>query len=298
MEPRGASRILFGLGLVVCTGSLRAQNAPVESNACTAAIPASAYTRVPVYLQAFADSSRRAVLPSADFFAQSVAFKVRELLGARGSQLPEADSVLSGSTLWGEVSITARRNGQLSWRAAEWSTGADTVLKSSLAFLQRAIKEASDGGEMVAMPDGFTGDSVTFTLAFITPLVEKGGKVRPLKARQAIPVFTISRMWETPVEMTRRPNIEYPVFARSIGSIGDVRLTYVVDSTGKIKQGSIKESWPEGIERPKGQLRNAYDAFLEAVMRDLPRARFKPATLGGCPVNQVVVQDFNFLLER
>lgn len=290
--------MLLTIGFLLSAGTARSQNAPVESNACTARIPTSEYTRVPVYLQAFADSSRRAVLPSADFFAQSVAFKVRELLGANGSQLPKADSVLSGSTLWGEVSITVRRNGQLTWRAAEWSTGADTVVKSSLAFLQRAIKEAVDGGEMVSIPDGFTGDSLAFTLAFITPVVEKGGKVRPLKARQAIPVFTISRIWETPVEVTKRPNIEYPAFARSIGSIGDVRLTYVVDSEGKIKPGSIRESWPAGIERPKGQLKNAYDAFLEAVMRDLPRARFKPATLGGCPVNQVVVQDFNFLLER
>jgi len=271
-----------------------AQKQPIEVDSCLYRIPASAFKRVPVFLEATADSASRAILPGADLFAQSVAFKVREFVGGSESKLTEADTVIDWSRMWGEVIVTVHRDRPLAWRAPEWSSRADTLPRSAVRMVKRAIEAVVAGGEGVTLPEGVSGDSLTFGLSLVYPRVTKEGQVIPIKARQPVPVFTMAVAWEKSVEVTRNPRIVYPEISRSMGAIGNVRLAFAVTRQGEADMTTVKELWPPALKRPTGELRNAYDAFLRSVIRALPTAKFSPAVIGGCVMNQMVEQTFSF----
>jgi hypothetical protein len=275
-----------------------AQKQPIAPDSCLYTIASNAFKRVPVFLEATQqDGASRAILPSADFFTQSVAFRIRELLGVGNSKLAEADSVVDWKTLWGEVVVTVRRDAAPTWSVKEWSGRADTSRHSSLRILQNALKGVIGSGEFVAIPDGI-GDSASFGMSFVNPRVTKEGKLIPVKARQAVPVFSLLVPWDKSVELTKSPNIHYPEIARSLRGIGAVRLAFMVDKSGRADIETVKEVWPADKTRPKGEALLAYEAFLRAVKRDLPSARFSPAIIGGCVMNQMVQQTFEFELSR
>lgn len=282
--------------LSVFTLPAGAQKQPLEADSCVYRIPAKAFKRVPVLLQATADSASSAILQGADFFAQSVAFKLRDLAGGSDTQLADADSVIWWGSLSGEVRVTAHRAGSLTWKVPEWASGADTLRRSALAALRDAIEQVSSSGETVMIPEGFAGDSVSFGLSLIHPTVTKEGKIVPVRARQPIPVFTIGVPWEEPVEPSRNADVKYPELSRSLSSIGNVQLAFAVDRNGRVDTATVKEIWPANLERPTGSMLRSYEAFLAAVKRALPSARFSPATIGGCPTKQMVSQTFEFLL--
>jgi len=280
--------------LLVLPVSTEAQKQPIEADSCLYRIPRSSLKRVPVFLQATADSVNKAVLPSADLFAQSVAFKIREILGTKGSQLAEADSVVDWSRLWGEVIVNLRRSAQPTWSVPEWSARADTIPRSSISLLIRAIKGVVEDGEMIPYPQGISADSISFSLSLVNPIVTDKGKILPVDARQPVAVFSIAMAPEKSVQVIEAPKISYPEFSSSIRSIGGVRVTYVVNKSGRVEPETLKEVWPSGIDKPTGQLLRAYEAFLRAVKHGLPSAKFAPATIGGCPVKQVVQQFVEF----
>ena len=271
-----------------------AQNQPLEADSCLSRLPASAFKVVPVFLEATADSTARAILPAADLFSQSVAFKLRELLGSDGATLPVADSIIGWRTLWGEAAVIAHRGGAPTLRIPEWSAGADSLPKSSLRLLVRAISEVIASGETVSIPESIPADSISFRLSFLFPDVTKQGKVIPVKGRQPIPVFTISVAWRKSPEMARFPRIDYPEISRTRSAVGVVRLAFAIDKNGQVDPESVREVWPAGIPKPQGDLLKAYEAFLSAVKRGLPTGKYSPASFGGCPVRQVVVQSFDF----
>lgn len=289
--PMRCALFFLMLGLLALPAG--AQKQPVELDSCLYRIPASAFKRVPVFLEATADSQSRAILPGADLFAQSVAFKLRELVGGHESKLAEADSSVWWASVWGEVVVNVTRAGPLTWHVADWSVGADTLPKSALAVLRRSIEAVASSGELIALPEG-NGDSWSFGLSLVHPLVTKGGRLIPVKARQPVPVFTLSVPWEQPVEMIRLPKLEYSEFSRRLGATGAVRLSFVVDKSGTANAESVKEVFLAGEKRPVGEDRIYADGFIRAVKRALPSARFAPAVVGGCALNQVVQQVFDF----
>ena len=273
---------------------VEAQKQPIEPDSCLYRIPANAFKRVPVFLEATADSASRAILPGADLFAQSVAFRLRALLGGSESKLAEADSTIDWSRLWGEVVVTLHKDGAPTWAIPEWSSRDSDHPRSALRFLRNAIQDVVASGETVSFPDGFSGDSITFGLSLVHPRVMKDLKVIPVKGRQPVPVFTMAVAWEKSVELTKFPHIVYPEVSRSLGAIGNVQISFAVNKQGRADMETVKEVWPATLRRPTGELRNAYDAFLRAVIRGLPSARFSPAVIGGCVMNQKVVQTFDF----
>ena len=282
--------------LMLTASSAAAQKQPIAADSCFASIPASAFKRVPVFLEATQqDSASRAILPNADFFTQAVAFRIRELLGAKDSKLVEADSAINWGTLWGEVVVTVKKDAPIAWSVQAWSGRADSSERSSLRVLKRAIADVVTNGESVILPDGM-GDSASFGMSFVHPRVTKEGKIIPVNARQAIPVFTLLVPWDKSVELTKFPSIAYPEISRSFGAIGSVRLAFLVDKSGRPDAENAKEVWPQDKPRLTGQTLRAYEAFVRAVKRDLPTARFSPAVIGGCVVNQMVEQSFNFTI--
>jgi protein TonB len=78
----------------------------------------------------------------------------------------------------------------------------------------------------------------------------------------------------------------YPSMLQSAGLEGDVRAQFVVDTLGRVEQGSFHVLQP------------THDLFAAAVRDALGRARFKPAEVGGHKVRQLVEQTFTFRITR
>lgn len=78
----------------------------------------------------------------------------------------------------------------------------------------------------------------------------------------------------------------YPSMLQSAGVEGSVRAQFVVDTLGRVEQGSFRA------------LESTHDLFTAAVRDALSRARFKPAEVGGRRVRQLVEQSFSFSITR
>ena len=78
----------------------------------------------------------------------------------------------------------------------------------------------------------------------------------------------------------------YPTMLQSAGVEGDVRAQFIVDTLGRVEQGSVRV------------LDSTHDLFAAAVRDALDRARFKPAEAGGHKVRQLAEQVFTFSIKR
>ena len=78
----------------------------------------------------------------------------------------------------------------------------------------------------------------------------------------------------------------YPSMLQSAGVDGQVRAQFVVDTLGKVEQGSFRA------------LESTHDLFTTSVREALARARFTPAEVGGRKVRQLVEQTFTFSITR
>lgn len=80
------------------------------------------------------------------------------------------------------------------------------------------------------------------------------------------------------------PAPDYPDALKARGVQGSVVAQFVVDSSGRVEPASFVV------------ISSRNDLFSLAVRNSLQRARFKPATLAGRPVRQLVQQSFSFVL--
>lgn len=78
----------------------------------------------------------------------------------------------------------------------------------------------------------------------------------------------------------------YPSMLQSAGVDGSVRAQFVVDTLGRVEQGSFRA------------LESTHDLFTASVREALARARFTPAEAGGRKVRQLVEQTFTFSITR
>jgi protein TonB len=88
------------------------------------------------------------------------------------------------------------------------------------------------------------------------------------------------------VEVIRGAVPRFPDALRSSGIEGDVHVTFVVGTNGRVEPASITVS-----DSP-------HRLFTDAVRSALLDARFRPAEVGGRPVRQLVAQSFSFRLAK
>jgi periplasmic protein TonB len=81
-------------------------------------------------------------------------------------------------------------------------------------------------------------------------------------------------------------NPSYPEALRSAGVEGEVRLQFVVDTTGRVESGSVKVA------------RSTNDLFASAARAAVPRMRFYPAEIGTRKVRQLVELPITFQITR
>lgn len=89
---------------------------------------------------------------------------------------------------------------------------------------------------------------------------------------------------EQVVPSRRNPAPAYPSMERAAGITGEVVARFVVDTTGRVEQGSAEV------------LSETSPSFGAAVLNVLPRYRFTPARVQGRAVRQLVEQRFVFRL--
>jgi hypothetical protein len=176
--------------------------------------------------------------------------------------------------------------------------GDDTLFMPSRLLLARALSAARAAGARIGWPSGAQEDSLMFELEYRVPEIRPPGTVRPMRARLAVPVFSMARPWRTEVEVRRPPSVTYPSEPRGAWVEGNVMLEFVVDTAGRLAPGPIKDIWPAGRPRLTGDEGAWYEDFIAAARRGLYAARFAPATVGGCPVPQLEQMPFTFNLRR
>jgi TonB family protein len=78
----------------------------------------------------------------------------------------------------------------------------------------------------------------------------------------------------------------YPSTLQRIQLEGEVLVRFVVDSAGRVEQGSVTV------------VEATHPLFADAVRDWLPRTRYAPAEIGATPVRQLVQQTIGFTLKR
>jgi hypothetical protein len=289
-----AGALVGGIG-----GSAHAQDSTriVSETACVAHLPPSVFTRVAVYAYVHVDSGvSRSVRFEAEDFLPDVAAAVTRMLHGTPNVVPRGDSAVSWRGLDATVNVTAYRNGHFSWRV-RGSPRTDGVAP----LLERALQSAASAGAtipLVADDAGVTPDSIMFSIETAHPTVDRGGHVSPMTAEGAsIPIFSLPVPWSDPVSLKpgNRPP-KFPYDARDHGAVATVVEMFVVDSTGHVDPSTIHEKWPANTPAPQGDRGRYWREFVSAVHEALASFRYTPASLGGCPVAQVVSQPFQFSL--
>lgn len=229
--------------------------------------------------------------------AQSVAERLREILGATRDSLPRGAPAITWHDLKGSIAVTVHRADlRMEWRvdSAPGTFGSPTAI----GLLERALFESRTSGELAFVwPDSLESDSVRFKLRFVRPFIDHEGTLVPHGFPMAFAAFTVDVPREAlPVPRGSAPR--YPARARAAGAEGGVRLRFLVDSGGGVAASSVSEVWPPDQLRPTGKLAEFYADFLDAATRVVVREGFEPGRVGDCRVTQWLEMQFEFKLQR
>jgi len=111
----------------------------------------------------------------------------------------------------------------------------------------------------------------------------EGGKAPIIQTDQPYFEFQVEKPVVTAPGST---SPRYPDMLRQAGVEGEVLAQFVVDTTGKVENGSLKI------------LKSSHDLFIQSVRNALPQMKFIPAEVGGRKVKQLVQQPFTFSIAR
>lgn len=281
-----------------------ARAAAAQSGACRDAIPRDSLRPVVITIAPrLYDGAARAAEPTVLLFAEQTAARLRTELGAGPGQLPDVSERLPWQASSGRVEVVLYRDGR-----SRIAVGDPRIVEkgpiiesdtAGAALLARAASATVDADGPFFWDERVEGDSLAFELAF----APSGDRSEPPRRSYLPPVaFSVFRHMlpaETPVALIPgSTTMRYPAAAKRANFVGTVLMRFVVDSTGHVPPESIGDVWPTDKPRPTGRAAAAYAEFVEAARTALRTGRFRPATIGGCPVAQLVVQPFDFSLTR
>lgn len=241
------------------------------------------------------DAAAAASASTVQLFAQTTAERLRELLGARPGEVPDATDRIAALHAGVSTRIVVRRGGGMAIRFLRDGepTRADAL---DATLLARAIRFAADSSGPYPWPDAMPGDSLTFDIWMTYPSVSAEGDVTPIGAGFSVPAFSLLLPPITSARPVSMPRLQYPT--RTVGQnvVATVVMRFMIDSTGRVAPESIHDQWPSDRPRPRGEIGDHYRAFVRAVRRALEGARFEPARIGGCATRELAQQRFEFRL--
>jgi TonB family protein len=191
--------------------------------------------------------------------------------------------LLATPALVNEVRLAVRRDGRVAEAALVTRSLADAADRALLA----AIRDADSAQVLPALPAG-SPEKVTVFLSLVL-----GGRTQhpdsattATATRRDVAVLSLPQFRDArgvrPAVGQRGP--KYPPGVKAVGREGSVDLSFVVDETGRVTPGTVR------------LVSFTTAAFAQAVLDIVPRFRLEPATIGGCPVKQLVRQPFQFHL--
>lgn len=272
-----ASRFLVGLVLVLSSSSVAAgQNAGSDSTRCDS---------VPQYgLRTDTLAAQLSIEP-----ADALPTSWEEMLLAGISEhftMPPTSGtpVYDGSksvdgrdlvsiSIVGEVMSYLTRDGSLSDPLISVSTLSPEIDRRLIA----AIRDLDLSRAIPPLPSNMKVDSVRVRYS-ISEHPDSGRIARPLNVVQQ-PTWVLDR----PVFARRdNPSPRYPREGERARVGDEVLVSFVVDNDGRARMETVR------------MLRGRYREFQLAVLDVLPRMRFYPARIAGCPVAQLVQMPFSF----
>lgn len=266
--------------------------APIDAawSDCLRAVPESTGLLVTAYLGIPAsDSVPPALRDQVNNFAVTLDDEMRHALGSLSDTLPYVSRRTPGF-MTTSAHLVVRRDGTFDWSTADtaqWSRRTRQLLLDALQARRKA-------GDMIVWPDEVPGDSARMRLyVSLASLVNGkliGDEVLPL----AIPVFTTRVLAEKPASVKHSVSPQYPLRNRNDGWIGTVNMQFVVDTSGRADESTIRDIWPKGAPSLRDDQRDVYAAFMKAAIEGIRGSTFYPAELAGCKVRQVVQQAFVF----
>lgn len=286
------------LGFVAGTPSvIAAQDVNVAPSAtpsarCIDTISTTPEQRIAYLRATVADSAGEHMTQSADLFAQAVAQSLRVMFGIKGDTLPAAEPVLSWRNIQPGVTVdvTVSRNGEMAIQPP-----AQNVDPVAGGLLTRVARSVQSGSDRFFWPPDEARDSATVELSIVlAPQHETSLTGDP---GYAFPIFSIAYPTETDAVLTSTTLPQHPPNSFGVDADGTVILEFVVDSAGRVDTATVRDPLANTPAYPTGKAKEIYDDFSKSLRAWLPSATYKPATIGGCPVPQLVQQPFAFTVE-
>jgi hypothetical protein len=177
----------------------------------------------------------------------------------------------------GEADVELERSGKLGSPRIKVSTLSPAIDESILL----AVRRLDSAGVIPPFPEKASERSVSIRFE-VRQSHDSSSRARPL-------VLVEQPFWLFAQPVTAasgNPAPDYPADLRQGKIEGDVLIGFVVDQ--------------DGLARPETMqvLRKTNSAFVFAVREVLPRLRFHPATIGACPVAQLVQMPFGFRIPK
>ena len=281
--------LLLGCPATASAQVVQATASPASAS-CIDRLPPTVFTRVAVYASVALDDPVSATFAqSADNFLQAMVDTAQRLLGASGGKLPVGEPAVSWHGVDKALHLVAYKDGRIV------VLDRDSInVGTTAALLARAHGAMSTIGQLEWSADS-ARDSVRFHIAFNRPTLDSAGHVtKATSDRRAVPVFSILAPWQRMVtKKGPRDVFGYPDGeARHYNA--HILLSFIVDSTGHAVASTIRDLYAARNARLTGRDSTAYQAFIENAERQLGNAEFEPASIGGCPVPQLVQMPFEY----
>jgi hypothetical protein len=289
---------------VIVAGNAQAQGVttppPGVAPGCLRSIPMNSMARVPVFASlAMRDSLRLEIPTTATNMLQAVANRIATSVGVRAGEIPEGEPGITWDSVGRPMAIVWHRNGTLTWRVfPDTNAAMPTPAKAALLF-GRALDSAQARRETVmTWPDGVADDSLEMWVDFARPKIDGEGIIKPVRARAAVPVFSVVAPREEEVVVVQPPPSYYPPLLQAWGVEGRVMMEFAVDTTGRADPATIHDVWPKERPRLTGALGAHYQELVRTARHTILATRFAPGAVGGCKFRQVVQQPFSWDIAR
>ncbi len=264
----------------------------IAARSCLDSLPPSAMRRAAARLVVRAEATRDTAIAFAiGFLAEDLGAALRARLGGTDSTLAAADSLFTWPELEAiSIGLVLGPNG-FAWSVdAETPPGAVRLLTPLLDSLVRTPPA-------IAWPEASAQRAVQARLGFAVPHFDAEG--RPVGGSGPVDlgpaVFTLVHPWHTPAMVPPGElQIAYPEYARRLGLSGRLRMRFVVGRDGRVVRGTIRDPYRPTFAAGDNDLAEGYERFRQTVVAAIERARFIPATTGGCAIPTVELQDFGF----
>jgi hypothetical protein len=253
--------------------------------ACVASIPRAQMALVPVYLHArLADYSPATLTFQGDLMSEDVSKEILRILKSRPGYMPLVDPKISPLSVPAELLVIERRDGSATRKA--FSRFGDTT---ATTLLTKAFDAARRKNEAVLIwPDGYKADSVIVRLVLLPATRSADGRTLPPHSNRAqFGVFRMLQTFDTFAMLKPGQAMpKYPLELKPHRVDGKVLLRFIVDRSGRVVPGSIRDVRPEQDPELADFLTPAHRTFANSLADVVLNWRFEPARIGPCRVKR------------